>query len=100
MPSGHAQAPGVDAIGSQSAGGRPLPAAVILGATFTDRVRQLPPNTVHHIPVALRERSLRAWVDCLQGMAADVPGWAQLEEARSRLLHMQWPRHEHGGREL
>eukprot|EP00973_Karenia_brevis_P083933 11646180-Karenia_brevis.AAC.1 len=33
-------------------------------------------------------------------MAAGIPGWAQLEEARSRLLHSTVPPGLHRGREL
>jgi len=50
---------------------------------FLDRIRQLPPATEIHTPVAFRERLCVSMADALEGV---LDGRPELEEARSKLL--------------
>ena len=58
----------------------------VLPDRFTERARQISANTLVHIPKACRVRMATAATQCWEGMAAGMPGWCALEEARSKLL--------------
>ena len=61
-------------------------ADIVLPDSFTERVRRIPCNTIVHIPAASRMEIAIATTDCLEGLAAGLPGWSSLEEGRSKLL--------------
>jgi hypothetical protein len=53
---------------------------------FTQRIRKLPCNTLLHIPISCRLRSLNIMENCLQGMCEGSSSHALAEEGRSKLL--------------
>ena len=73
---------------------------IVLPSNFTERIRRLSPNTPWHIPDSLRIRIIKESTKCWEGMAAALPGWCALEEARSRLLMTTIPDGAHAPKEI
>ncbi len=73
---------------------------VVLPDDWDQRVRMLPPSSLVHVQISFRRRHAEAWIQTLEGMAAKLPGWCRLEEARTRLLLAEFPRGTYGPREL
>eukprot|EP00973_Karenia_brevis_P080553 11176207-Karenia_brevis.AAC.1 len=73
---------------------------IVLPVGFSERVRRVPPNTLVHIPVPQRLRMAKIATSCWEGMAAGLPGWCKLEEARSKLLLAAIPDGAHVPKEL
>ena len=77
--------------GPESPPTTPTPAVAVstdvqLPSDFASRIRALQPRTLVHIPLSLRARATKAWAECLEGIVDNLPGWASLEEGRSKLL--------------
>ena len=69
-------------------------------ADWAERVQRLPEASVEHIAIAFRARHAQIWPECLEGMAAKLPGYCLLEESRTKLLFDHFPRCTYGPKEL
>ena len=73
---------------------------IILPDSFIERIRRIPQDSQHHIPSPCRVRFAVVSTLCWEGMAAGLPGWSALEEARSRLLLSAMPEGAHVPKEV
>ena len=73
---------------------------ITLPQDFTGRIRRLPCRSKLHVPVEFRMKHALAWNQALEGIAAKVPAWCKLEEARTKLLLSEAPEGADSKREL